>query len=394
MTAPERKQYIPPIEVARLPEPAARARLKARHFAGIAALLLGVLTPVAVAGWYLYAVAADQYASTVGFTVRKEEFSSPIELFGGVTDFGTGGSSDADILHEYMRSQQIVKTLDESIGHSRLYSVPQNDPVFSFDTTGTIEDLHRRWGWMTRIDYDPGSELIEVRALAFSPEDARAIAQAVFDESARIVEELSDIARDDTTRYARDEVDRSVARLKEARQAISDFRSRTQIVDPTVDLESQMGLLSTLEAQLASALIDADVLRESTRENDTRIRQADTRIEIIQRRIDEERQKLGVGTIGGDGLDSDYARLLTEYEGLAVDREFAEQTYLAALAVYDQALAEARRKSRYHAAYIKPTHAERPEFPQRALILGTLSFFLFCLWAIALLIFYSVRDRR
>ena len=362
---------------------------------GLLGFLLMVGAPVGLAGWYLYGVAADQYASTVGFTIRKEEFSSPIEMFGGVADLGGGGGSDADILYEFIQSQQIVETLEGQIGLSALWSKPGWDPVFAFDTDGTIEDLHWRWEWMTRIDYDPGSELIEVRVLAFTPEDAQAIARAVFDESARLVDELSDIARADTTRYAEEEVALAVERLKEARRAMAEFRSRNQIVDPSADLEGQMGILSSLESQLAQALIEADLLRESTREGDIRITQADKRIEIIEKRIASERRKFGVGFDGeavtGDG---DYATLLTQFEGLAVDREFAEQSYLAALAAYEQAQGEARRKSRYLAAYVEPTLAEQAEFPRRAMILASAAFFLFAIWGIATLTFWSARDRR
>ena len=63
-------------------------------------------------------------------------------------------------------------------------------------------------------------------------------------------------------------------------------------------------------------------------------------------------------------------------------------------ATYDQALAEARRKSRYLAAYIKPTLAQSSEYPRKEMLLGILTFFLISAWGIAILIYYSVRDRR
>ena len=151
-----------------------------------------------------------------------------------------------------------------------------------------------------------------------------------------------------------------------------------------------MGLLSTLEQQLAEALISADLLRESTRATDPRITQGEWRIAVIEARIKDERRNLGRG--GEDG--EDYATLLAEFERLAVDREFAEQAYTAALATYDQALAEARRKSRYLAAYIRPTLAEASEYPQKPMLLGMAAFFLISAWSIAVLVFYSVRDRR
>ena len=348
-----------------------------------------VLAPLAVAGWYLFGVSADQYASTVGFSVRKEEVNSPVELFGGIADFASSGSSDSDILYEFIQSQEMVAALEVRLGLSRIWTRP-DDPIFGYDPDGTVEDLLDHWQRMVRVTYDSSTELIEVRALAFSPRDARAIAAGVFEESARLVDELSAIAQADTIQFARSEVDRAIERLKTAREAMTAFRSRTQIVDPSADLQGQMGLLSTLEQQLAEALIAADLLRESTRADDPRMTQADLRIEKIEARIAGERRKLGRG--GGEG--EDYATLLAEYERLAVDREFAETAYTAALATYDQALAEARRKSRYLAAYIKPTLAEAAEFPRREVLLAITAFFLFAGWAIVALVYYSLRDRR
>lgn len=373
--------------------PAAPATRRKRHWGITLSFLIFVAFPMVVGTGYLYVRAADQYASTVAFSVRKEEFTSPVELFGGITDFGGGGSNDSDILYEFITSQEMVEALEARIGLSNIYSKPQGDPFFAFDPSGSIEDLHEYWEWMVRLVYDPATELIEVRALAFDPQDARTIATAIFEESSALIDELSAIAQDDTTQFAQAELDRAVERLKAAREAVQAFRSRTQIVDPSADLQGQMGLLSTLEAQLAAALIDADLLRESTRESDPRIRQAERRIAVIEARIADERRKLGVGG-ATDGTTNDYATLLSEFERLAVDREFAEQAYTAALAAYDSALAEARRKSRYLAAYIKPTLAQSSQYPEREVFLGVTAFFLLTAWAIGVLVFYSLRDRR
>ncbi|MDA9865434.1 sugar transporter [bacterium] len=379
----------PMARITLLKPPAEPAPAQRRHRGMIAGFVLSVCLPLALAAWYLFAIAAEQYASTVGFSVRKEEVASPIELFGGIADVASTGSSDSDILYEFIRSQEMVKLLNASLGLSDMYAYPSDDPIFAYDTSGTVEDLLDYWHRMVRVTYDSATELIEVRALAFTANDAQAISTAIFDESARLVDDLSAIAQQDAIAFAKDEVDRAVERLKSAREAMTQFRSRTQIVDPSADLQGQMGLLSTLEQQLAEALISADLLRESTRDDDPRITQADRRITIIQARIKDERRNLGRGD-GGE----DYATLLAEFERLSVDREFAEQAYTAALATYDQALAEARRKSRYLAAYIRPTLAEASEFPQKEVLLGIAAFFLLSAWAIFVLIYYSVRDRR
>jgi capsular polysaccharide transport system permease protein len=245
---------------------------------------------------------------------------------------------------------------------------------------------------MVTIYYDAGTGLMEVRVLAFDPVEAQAISTALFDESSAMINGLTAIAREDATRYAREDLDRAVEGLKEARAALTEFRARTQIVDPNADIQGQMGLLNTLQAQLANALIELDLLSANAREGDPRIRQAEERIAVIENRIAAERAKFGAGE--ADGSRGAYATLINEYEGLIVDREFAETSYVAALTNFNAAQAEALRQSRYLAPHIRPTLAESSEYPQRGMLLGVLALILFMGWSILVMLYYSIKDRR
>lgn len=390
--APPPKPAEKPVVIRPLATP---ARSKRRHWGLIFSFLLLVLGPVGAATWYLYDRAVDQYASTVGFTVRSEDVSSAADLLGGLgqTLGGTSASPDSDILYEFIRSQALVAAIDDKLDLRSLYSGPlAQDPLFAFDPDGTIEDLTDYWQRMVRISYDQGAGLMELRVLAFDPQDARRIAGAIFDESTQMINALSAIAREDATRYAREDLDLAIERLKESREALTAFRISSEIVDPTADVQGQMGLLNTLQAQQAEALIEFDLLAQSTREGDPRLEQARSRIAIIEARIREERRKFGVG--GAEEGDESYAETIAEFERLAVDREIAEQTYAATLNAFDASRAEANRQSRYLAAYIQPTVAERSEFPNRPLVIGIVALFGFLTWAILSLIYYALRDRR
>lgn len=350
-----------------------------------------VLGPVLCMAIYLHLYAADQYASRVGFTVRREEAGTAMEILGGLSRISSSSSSDTDILYKFILSQELVRSIDAEFDLRALYGKPRNDPVFALPDGANIEDLVDYWTRMVRIFYDPGTGLMEVELRAFDPLDAKRLAVAVLDRSNAMINALSAVAREDATRYANDELDIAVERLKAARQALTLFRNRTQIVDPSADIQGQMGLLNSLNAQLATGLIDLDLLTETTRESDPRIDQARRKISVIEKRISEEREKFGVGTNAGGRA---YADLVGEFEGLQVDLEFAEKAYLSALTAYDNAVYEARRQSRYLAAYLAPTLAESPLYPQRGVILLVASFLLAGLWSIMVLIYYSLRDRR
>lgn len=377
--------------VPKIPKPAGLARLKTRHKLAMLSFAGFVGLPVLLMTAYLYIFAADQYASTVGFTVRTEESGSAMEILGGLTKLSTASSSDTDILYKFIQSQELVLAMDESLDLHKLYGKPRFDPVFRLSENASIEETVSYWKKMVRIYYDPGIGLMEIEVRAFDPADAKAIAVDIFARSTARINELSAIARADTMRYARDELDTAVERLKEARQALTLFRNETQIVDPSADIQGQMGLLTSLNTQLATALIELDILIETTRETDPRMEQTRRKIAVIERRIADEREKLGVGQ-GRDGKA--YADLVGTFESLQVDLNFAEKAYISALSAYDTAVAEARRQSRYLAAYVEPTLAQTPLYPQRLVIILVGGFVIFGLWSICLLIYYSLHDRR
>lgn len=372
--------------------PVSRAKLERRH--GLIAVLFAliVVLPLGLWGGYLYTRAEDQFVSTVGFSVRTEEAQSPLDILGGLGSLSGTGSGDADILYEFIQSQIMVQTIDAQLDLRKLFSIPENDPIFAFDTEGSIEDLVKYWQRMIRVNYDTGTQLIELQVRAFTPQDAQNIAQAIFAENSRMINALSAIAREDTTRYAREELDKSIARLKIAREKMTQFRLQNQIADPETEIMVQTGLMNALQQRLSDALIELDLLSDIASNTDPRITLAQRKIDVIHARINDERRKFGADPTGQAG--EDFSTMIGDFESLIVDREFAENSYLAALQAYDFALAEASRQSRYLAAYVKPTLAETALYPKRELLLALAALFLFMTWAIITLILYSIRDRR
>lgn len=371
----------------------ASAGLKPRHWITFLSFLLMVALPVAVASWYLWNRAADQYASYVGFSVRTEEVGSSIEILGLSTDLSGSSTSDTDILYEFLQGQELVGAIDADLDLRGIWSKvdPDLDPIFAYHPPGTIEDLTAYWGRMVKIYYDPGTGLIDLRVLAFDPADATVIATQIRDRSSAMINKLSAIAREDAIGYAREELGQAEDRLKEARVSLQAFRNRTQLVDPTMQTQTQSGLIGALEGQLADAQIERRLLQETARANDPRIRQTELKIEVIKAQIAEERSELGL-----EGVDDNVsvADLVGEYEALAVDREFAEQAYTAALATFVSAQNEARRQTRYLAAHVNPTKAEKSQYPDRIQIIILLSLLLILIWSVTVLTGYALRDRR
>lgn len=368
--------------------------MQPRHWGLALSFLLMVLAPLMVVAWYLWAVATDQYASTTGFTVRQEENSGAVDLLGNFARMAGGSvGGDSGILYEYILSQDMVTRVDKALDLRAIYAAEwPGDPLFALDPEATIEELLAYWQRIIRVSYDEGSGLIELRVLAFDPATAQRIGQQIVVESELLINELNARARADTMRYAEADLETALARVKAAREAMTRFRSRTQILDPESDLQGRMGVLANLQQELATALIEYDLLRESSSVGDPRLEQVNRRIDVIRARIIQERRN--VTSDDGSTIGEDYPTLMAEYESLTVDREFAEKSYTAALAQRDMAQANANRESRYLATFVKPTLPQTAEYPQRLMLFGLSALFLGLSWSILSLVYYSLRDRR
>lgn len=372
-----------------VPNAVPKARAKGRHWLLVLSFLALVLAPSGFAGWYLFERAADQYASRVGFAVRAQDTASPLEMFEGLGSVASAQSADTDILYEFIHSQDMVELVDAELDLRMLFSKPSNDPIFAFEPSLPIEALLDYWQRMVTIYYDSGTGLIELQIKAFTPNDAVAIAREILAQSSVMINQLTTIARDDATRYAGEELETAVGRLKVARQALTQFRARTQIVDPRADVQGQMTVLVSLQQQLAETYVELDVLAQTSRDNDPRVTNLQREVDVIEKRIELERQKFG---LAGGGDDS-YVAQLARFEELNVDLEFAQTSYLGALGGYDLAVREAQQQSRYLAAYLKPTRPQSAEFPRRLVLLGVVTLFAFLIWSVISLIYYSARDR-
>jgi capsular polysaccharide transport system permease protein len=372
--------------------PASASRLQPRHKWLLASFFAMVVLPLIVSAGYLYLKAQDQYASTVGFSVQRESMDSAFSLVSGLASISGSSSPDTDIIYRYIYSQGLVSEVNAELDLQTIWNKAEGDIVFRLGAEQPIEDLVDYWQRMVKVHYDNSTRLIEVRVLAFDPDDARKIAALIFDKSTQMINRLNDAALQDAVRFSATELEKTRVDLVAARQAMTKFRNDHQLVDPTADAAAQMALVSSLEQSAAQTQIDLDLLTDTASPTDPRIPPLKRRLEVIEAQIKVERAKLGAGA-RPDGKAA-MADIFADYEKLRVDQEFAEAAYQSARAAHEVALSEARRQSRFLAAHILPTMAESSRDPRRLVILATLALLLTLAWSIGSLIYYSLRDRR
>lgn len=392
--APKRGEVVrhPAAEV-RVAEP---ARPRPRHRIAAISFLLAVVLPSLGAAAYLYFVAADQYASRMSFSIRGNENASPVSFLGALSQTVTLGGTDAEIVYEFVRSQQMVEAASAALPLREMYNLPQRDMVFRLGESYSIEGLTRYWNRVNTISFDGASGIVQFEARAFDPQSAQAVTSFVLGESTRMVNEISIQARDDAVEVARSVLDQAEDRLRAARRKIRSFRDYEQALDPSQDARAAMELTAALRLQRVEAEIELDSYLSLVGPRGPRVPALRQRIASLEERIAEEERLVGAGAGGASegGERRRFADLMGEYEELQVDLEFAQNAYVSALTSYEQAQVEARRQIRFLSPHVSPTLSVEAEYPQRTLIAIAIFVILTVAWSVLFLIAYNIRDRR
>lgn len=349
------------------------------------------LLPTLLVSLYVLLIASDRYAVEVQFAVRSQD-NNLVEaagLLGSIGGAPPQTATDSYIVSDYILSTDFVAELEDRIGIRTLYSLPHVDFFSRITSREEIEYSTKYWNRMTDVFFDATKGTVQLEVTAYRAEDALLIANNAVQLASELVNRISEEARNDALRSAVADVERAEFRVRVLRQAMQEFRERERIADPVTRAGSAQQLIATLQGELAR--IDSEIASSGAflAEDAPSMMVLKARRQSIAEQIDSARGQIDGSTAVQGG---DVARMLSGFEELEVERQFAQQAYTTALASLEAARVEADRNQRYLAVFVQPRLPEWAKYPQSIIIIPTTLVFLFLGWIIAVLVYYGIRE--
>lgn len=369
--------------------------MKLRHLVIALSFVLCVALPASAVSLYMAFIAVDQYHSSTSFSVRSIEGPSSGDLL-GIFSQASGSSTVADsfILIDYIRSEEMLREVERNFDLEKIFGRRGGDFFYSMRAGLPIEDKLEYWRRMVHVTFDHASGIMTLELKAFDAADAQKLTDFIVDRSERLINDLSNKARDQILYSAREELQVAENRLAKARSDVRQYRDLAQEVDPVEGATLAAKLISGLEAKLTELNTTLATARKQMSEESPRIKVMKAEIDSIKAQIETERQRLGSGSADeGGSAAGDVAGRIERYQGLQTEQEFAERAYTAAMSALEKARIEASGKERYLATFIQPTLSEEAQYPRR--ILNSVLALLACLfaWSVGVMIYYNIRDR-
>jgi capsular polysaccharide transport system permease protein len=381
------KQIPDPQVLAFAPTPSERTLARLKRIPRL--FWLTVAIPTALASVYFGLIAADRYVSESRFVVRSPQRPMQAGSLSALLQ-GTAFSrsqDDAYSVHDFILSRDALQELDRELqvrkafGHTGL-DFPNRFPALDFDDS--FEALHRYYQKRVSVDYDSASSVSVLRVDAFTAADAQRINQMLLDLSERLVNQISERARQDMIRFAADEVREAERRAKEATLALAAFRNQTVVVDPEKQSVIQLQQVAKLQEEIIATKTQLAQLRKYTPDN-PQIPALVTRLDTLQRELDAEMSKVA-------GSRGSLAEKAVGYEPLVLERAFAERQLASAMTALETARSEAQRQQLYLERIVQPNLPDVAIEPRRLRSVGVVFVLGLIAWGIVSLLAASVRE--
>jgi capsular polysaccharide transport system permease protein len=353
---------------------------------------LVVVLPSALAGIYFFGIAADQYSSTTSFIVKRaSEGSSGGGIIGTLLQ-STGlvtSHDDTEVVLQYIKSRSALEELVKEHNFRAVVNRPSADFLAQFPRpwgSDSFESLYRRYDDFVsaHIDATTGSATLEVKA--FQADDAHNIAQALLEDSERLINRMNARARTDAIQSAQQEVAMAEARLSRVQGTLTEYRLSKGLLDPKDSSKGVFTVVGQLTAARAKAKAELATLLESSPRS-PQLAPLRDKISALSDQIDEETSHL-VG-----GKDS-IVKKLSRYEDLKLQQELAAKALASATASLGVARSQAIRQQLYLEPISLPSVSDMPLYPKRFFDFFTVVFTALLSYWILRFVVLSIKEHR
>lgn len=368
-------------------------RRRRTGYGTVLSFLCLVVLPVGAATAYFGFLASNQYVSEFHFTVQDTSASSAptatnpiVTALGGA---GAGASSQNYVVVDYLKSRQAIDELESRVNVRAMYARPDIDWFYRLPTSKPMESFVRYWDRIVAADFDQLTGLATVKIRAFSPADAKQIADTLVTLSEELINRIAMRTNTDAVRFAEAEVVRQQSYLEKVRTRLLDFRNKAGVIDANASIGASNSTLSqSLRANLAQLETNlATLMKQNLPANASSVLYLKSQINATKDQIRT------VEALVGKNLDGKpLSTLVGEYEQLDMERQFAQTMVTGAMQALDAARQTASSQHLYITPYVRPALPESATYPHRWTSIFLFAAAAIVIWTLLTLIVRSVRE--
>jgi capsular polysaccharide transport system permease protein len=358
---------------------------------------LGVFVlPTSAAMVYFGLIASDQYIAQSQFTVSAGE--SPYR--DGIASM-TGIPSqliiqDTQIITNFIHSREMIDKLEQRIKLRSLYSAKRGDWLARFDAKKPVERLVKYWKKIATASIKLPGGLVTLDVRAFSPADAKLVADTTLQICEELVNSLNARINHDAValaeigfQHASQQLSHTLAAQELARNESGILETQTSAAAITALLKDMRSSLIGLSGDYATQLNYANAEAPQMRELKTRIEVMRGQIAALEGELTTPKGATDAAAAAGG---STVAAAMVKFGALEIEQKADEQLYENAATALEHAKIAAENKMIYLKVFVRPSLPQESEYPSRGLDVFLFAVSSLAAWGLAVAIGSVVRN--
>lgn len=313
---------------------------------------------------YWGVIASDRYVSEAHVVIQN---TSQVTANSAGASTPLGGSSSASgalleqmLLRDHLLSVDMLNKLDAALNLRAHYSQWRRDPLSRMWIENRSQELfHRYFLSRVSVELDMFAGVLVIKAQAFDPATAHAIASLMVEEGERHMNQMGHRIAQKQVQFLEKQVVEVNRRMLQANQEMLAFQNKKGMVSPQDTVTSMAAVVNNLESQKTALRVRRTELLGYLSATAPSVQEIDFQIEALDRQIAQENERLT--SSGGKSLNS----AVEEYQRLQMTAAFQQDLYKSALAALEQGRLDSARTLAMVSVLQAPTLPQYPLEPTR-----------------------------
>lgn len=317
--------------------------------------------PTLLSAIYLFFMASNQYESEAKFVVRSAQRPDSLGGLSFLVQLGLQRSQDDSfIVQDFMTSRDAVRELQQRLPLRAMFKTDALDIVAGYPSllySTREERFYKYFQTMVSVVHTDKTGISTLKVRVFSAENAKKVADTLLQLGEGLVNRLNERLLRDAVGRAEDEVAGAQGRVIAAQAALTTFRNKELLIDPTRNAVALAELIAKLSTELATTRAQISEAKMSS-STGPQLPILERKAIALDEQITSERARVARSS---DGL----AERIATYERLVLEREFANKMLGTNEADLVRAKAEAAKQLLYLERVVEPNLADYSSQPKR-----------------------------
>ncbi len=316
---------------------------------------------------YIVTIESERYESKSITLLKDLSKKQTVNLSEMLLGQGSSTMQDSKVLELYIRSNEMFSYIDSRFDLTKHYISDELDfaqrlypdsniPYFRANKQHIIEkynqDLH--------VVYDDPSGTLELTFVHTDPKIAQSILQSIIKRSEEIINQFAKENAQIALRFIEKQRQEKRKLFVEAIKKLIDYQNSHHTIDPSLDVERKITILTELETELVKSEVEYATKLKTFNPNSREVKMLKENIRNIRASIARVKKQLS-GTKQGKELNAN----VFEFQLLKSDMEFAKEVYRQTLINQEEVKIEVAQKAKHLIVVAKPTLADDYTYPNK-----------------------------